>query len=679
MVLPAPVYAQLSYMDNGDGTAIIAGCDQNYSGAMVIPDTINGLRVTSIGDMAFFGCINLAGITIPSSITNIGSGAFNSCLTLTNVEIPASVTSIGDYAFFYCTNLMAIEVNATNPAYSSADGVLFNKDQTTLMQFPFGKGGSYSILATVTNLADGAFGINAFGDPFSVFGFSACSGLTNLSIPGSVGSIGAYAFSGCSGLTSVALADGISSIGTNAFFLCSSLASISFSNSVNSIGDLAFYYSGLASVTIPGSVTNLGLGAFAVCGSLTNVTMQDGIGSIGERAFNYCTNLSSVTIPGSVTSIGKDAFFWSGLTNVTIENGVSSIGESAFDNCLSLKNVTIPGSVTNIGDYAFYSCSGLININLPNGVSSLGADAFAGCVDLPHIEFPDSLTSIGQEAFSFCYALTNVTIPSSVTNIGPYAFAACQSLANIHVNADNAFYSSVDGILCSKDQTVLIQFPGTGRGDNYSVPSSITSISSYSFANNFYMGSYSVSVPSSGSDPFPGTDSPGPVPVGPFSPPAGTNLVSVIIPSSVTNIGNEAFAFIQNLKGVYFTGNAPAITECLVPLSFFGDLGGLFLGGSVSTVYYLPGTTGWDTTFGGVPTELWLPQMQVHDAIFGGRTNRFDFNINWASGRTLVVEASTNLHNWQPVQTNTLTTGSANFSDLEWTNYPGRFYRLRSP
>jgi hypothetical protein len=613
VMLPAVVQAQLSYMDNGDGTATITGCDQDYSGAVTIPDTTNGLMVSSIGDGAFYGCTNLTSSTIPNSITNIGTAAFNSCLSLTNIAIPASVTSIGEYAFFYCTNLTAIEVNTTNPAYSSADGVLFNKDQTILMQFPFGKAGSYAIPGTVTNLADGAFGINHGPGPYPSLVFS-CYGLTNLVVPGSIANIKECAFSYCAGLISV--------------------------------------------------------------------TLSNGIASIGDGAFSWCYQLSSINIPGSVTNIGVGAFFWSGLTNVTIENGVSSIGERAFEGCFSLKSVTIPGSVTNIGDYAFFSCSGLVNFNLPNGVSRLGADAFAGCVDLPHIEIPDCLTSIGQEAFSFCYALTNVTIPSSVTNIGPYAFATCLSLANIYVDTNNAFYGSVDGILCSKDQTVLIQFPGTGRGDNYTVPSGITSIGSYSFANNFFVGCYSV--PSGGNNNFPGTNSPGPVPVGPFLPPAGTNLVSVIIPSSVTNIGNGAFVFLQNLKGVYFAGNAPAITESLVPSSLFGSSGGLFRGGSVSAVYYLlvyylPGTNGWDATYGGVPTAPWLPAMQTTDTNFGGQTNQFGFNIQWASGQTVVVEASTNLIDWQPLQTNTLTASPATFSDLEWTNYPGRFYRLRSP
>jgi hypothetical protein len=98
-------------------------------------------------------------------------------------------------------------------------------------------------------------------------------------------------------------------------------------------------------------------------------------------------------------------------------------------------------------------------------------------------------------------------------------------------------------------------------------------------------------------------------------------------------------------------------------------------------VYYLPGTTGWGSTFDGCPTALWLPQVQTTSASFGVQSNQFGFNINWASDTVVVVEACTNLANpvWNPVATNPLTGGSSYFSDLQWTNYPGRFYRLRSP
>ena len=95
----------------------------------------------------------------------------------------------------------------------------------------------------------------------------------------------------------------------------------------------------------------------------------------------------------------------------------------------------------------------------------------------------------------------------------------------------------------------------------------------------------------------------------------------------------------------------------------------------------MPGATGWYTPFGGVPVVLWNPQAQTGDASFGVRTNQFGFTITGNSNLVIVVEASTNPANplWSPLATNTLTGGSCYFSDPQWTNYPARFYRLRSP
>jgi hypothetical protein len=147
-------------------------------------------------------------------------------------------------------------------------------------------------------------------------------------------------------------------------------------------------------------------------------------------------------------------------------------------------------------------------------------------------------------------------------------------------------------------------------------------------------------------------------------------LTSIKIPRYVTTLDSFVFEYCHSLKEIYFSGNAPYYG---IPYVFDGD--------PSVTVYYLPGTTNWDVTFAGRPTALWLPAMQSNDRSFGVQTNQFGFNINWASDKTVVVEACTNLSNpiWQPVQTNTLTSGSAYFSDPQWTNYPGRFYRLRSP
>jgi len=138
----------------------------------------------------------------------------------------------------------------------------------------------------------------------------------------------------------------------------------------------------------------------------------------------------------------------------------------------------------------------------------------------------------------------------------------------------------------------------------------------------------------------------------------------------ITNIGEYAFYDCSSLTGVYFQGNSPTPTNDST----------VFSGDNIGTIYDLPGTTGWGTLFDGWPTASWLPQLQTGNGSFGVQSNQFGFNISWAGNMVVVVEAATNLANpvWIPVSTNTLAGGTSYFSDPQWTNYPGRYYRLSS-
>jgi hypothetical protein len=149
-----------------------------------------------------------------------------------------------------------------------------------------------------------------------------------------------------------------------------------------------------------------------------------------------------------------------------------------------------------------------------------------------------------------------------------------------------------------------------------------------------------------------------------------TSLNSVIIGSSVTNIEDSAFFYCTNLTGIYFQGNAPTPTNDTSVFSYDTN----------ATVYYLPGTAGWGSTFDGLPTVLWNPQAQ-NDASFGVQNNQFGFNITGTTNIPIVVEATTDLTqpSWTPLLTGTVTNGSIYFSDPQWTNYPSRFYRISSP
>jgi uncharacterized protein YceK len=169
--------------------------------------------LTSIGNYAFRSCTSLAGITLPDSVTSIGGAAFSGCTSLTSITIPDSVTTIGDGVFRFCTSLVSIDVSVDNPNYTSADGVLFNKNQTTILHYPAGKSGAaYSLPASVTSIEDSAF--------------RGCTALTSIVLPDSVTSIGFGAFYGCTALTSIVLPDSVTSIGRYAFSGCTSLVDV---------------------------------------------------------------------------------------------------------------------------------------------------------------------------------------------------------------------------------------------------------------------------------------------------------------------------------------------------------------------------------------------------------------------------------------------------------------------
>ena len=320
--------------------------------------------VTSIGNRAFSSCSGLTSVTIPNSVTSIGSSAFSYCTGLTSVAIGNSVASIGSSAFYYCTGLTSLTADAANPNYSSMDGVLFDKKQTTLIQYPIGKTGGYTIPNGVTSVGSDAF--------------YYCRGLTSVTIPNSVTSIGSSAFSYCTGLTSVAIGDSVVSIGSNSFYSCSDLTSVTIGNSVTSIGSSAFSNcSGLTSVTIPNSVTSIGSSAFSYCTGLTSVAIGNSVASIGSSAFSNCTGLTGVTIPDSVTSIGSSAFsYCTGLTSAAIGNSVASIGNSAFSDCTGLTGVTIGNSVASIGNGAFLACPNLLSIYIKGNAPTLDATVF---------------------------------------------------------------------------------------------------------------------------------------------------------------------------------------------------------------------------------------------------------------------------------------------------------------
>ena len=276
--------AQFNYSDNGDGTVTVTG----YTGRsehVDIPHHLGRYKVraigtwafnensniksltlpesiTSIGDLAFENCSRLAHIDFDNNLTNISTsfggsaltsvripkgvisidGSFWSCLDLENVTIPASVSRI-ENDFYYCLNLQSITVDRRNSAYSSADGVLFNKDQTELILCPAGKSGIYNSPDTVTSIGEDAF--------------AWCGDLTGIVLPEGVTNIGYASFFSCSGLTNITIPASVTTIDDWTFAQCNNLNALYFLGNAPMLGGSYIFYSdngnGLVAYYLPGT------------------------------------------------------------------------------------------------------------------------------------------------------------------------------------------------------------------------------------------------------------------------------------------------------------------------------------------------------------------------------------------------------------------------------------------
>ena len=518
------------------------------------------------------------------------------------------------------------------------------------------------LLLTLPAVVQAQFNYTTNNGTITITGYTGPGGV--VTIPSTINglpvtTIGYFAFNYCTNLTSVTIPNTVTSIRDEAFYLCYGLTNVTIPNSVTSIGYSSFAACGLTSVTIPSSVTNIGDCAFCQCSGLLAITVDTNnpaYHSVAGVLFNKSQTMliqytlgkgdGSYTVPNSVTNIGILAFCpCYSLTNITIGNNVTSIGVEAFWGCSSLNGVTIPASVTKIGDYAFAWCNRMTAITveaansfyisvggvlfnkshttlieypggskagsytIPASVTNIEGNAFAGCYSLTNIIIGNSVTSIGYGAFYSCIGLTSVTIPASVAKIGDYAFAWCTGLSTITVNASNTVYSSVDGSLFNKSHTTLIEYPGGSKAGSYTIPASVTNIEGNAFAGCYSLTNITIgnSVTSIGYEAFV----------------ACSSLASITIPSSVSSIGSWAFSSCTSLIGVYFHGNAPSLGSDVFDYD------------NNATVYYMPRTTGWGTTFGGRPTALWTPALIVspskttaYGSVMVGTTRDLPFKVS---------------------------------------------------
>lgn len=357
----------------------------------------------------------------------------------------------------------------------------------------------------------------------------------------------------------------VTAIGDKAFLRCSDITSLEIPDTVTAIGRLALADLNVNTITIPDSVETLGEEVLSGA-KMTSVTLSSKLTTIPDRAFNSCPNLREVTIPDSVTKIETYAFnSCSSLTMITIPKNVEYIGKHAFWSS-ALINVTIEGnSLTEIDDLAFAFCESLKTINIPSSIETIGEQAFQHCGVLRTTGLEtgtSNLTSIGEEAFS-SIMIKSISIPSTCTDISKNAFTRCSKLQEINVDEENPNYSSEDGILYDKNKETLYLYPAAKTGSSYTTPDGLKTIGAYAFEENQRLRDVTI------------TDGVETIERSAFQ---GAGVETVIMPDSVTSIGELAFynskslseiTLSKNLKEIpdYIFYNCSSLSEVEIPAS----------------------------------------------------------------------------------------------------------------
>jgi hypothetical protein len=394
-----------------------------YVGDIVIPDEVEyqniKLKVTELGDSAFYNAQKLTSVKLPSTLTSIPKSAFSMCSALTSVNIPETVTTIGEYAFYQCKALESIEI----PAKVETIGkyAFYYDEKLTSITLP----------ESLTSLGDDVF--------------YNCTALKSINIPAGVTAIPNYAFDKCYALSNIELGDQITSLGSYAFADCTTLTS----------------------VKLPSTIKELPASCFNGCISLESLEIPETVVKFGNSLFKGCTKLN-IDVPAQITSLGTNVFDGcTSLTKANIPDAITVLPTNTFNNCISLEEVTISDAITSLGNYAFANCKALKSlniskaskamkaaeengksINLPSALTSIGNYAFSA-VGLSEIELPATLKTIGTYAFQNNPALTTIVLPASMTSMSSnYMFYGCSNLTVYILNptpvatATNAFKSS---------------------------------------------------------------------------------------------------------------------------------------------------------------------------------------------------------------------------------------------
>lgn len=526
---PGLTYSLLSDKTAYKCTGIGAAAD----GDVVIATEHDGLPVTEIAEKAFYGCKGIKSVTIP-----------------------AKIVMIGDLAFENCVELAAVYWNAVNctksGSYTGSTVLSIFKNCPKLV--------SVEIAQDVVNIPE--------------YAFYGCKMLTDIVIPDSVTHVDEDVFNYCTALKTVTVGKNVKSIYKYAFKNCTAL------NKVYYTGDIASWC-GIDFTTYDSNPVSFAHALYIDNKPVKNVEVPNGVSSVGDFAFNSCSGITDISMASSVVSIGEKAFAGCGITDLTVPDSVTAIGNNAFENCDELKDLTLSKGLNSIGDKAFNGCSRLAAAALADGITQIGGQAFGGCARLTSFVLPRSVTKLGGNVFRDCTNLTTLywnaancavssTMPpvsddngvseiivgkdvvglSKNLNNAISSFDDYKKLNKITVDANNANYSGLSGILYNKAGTQLLMIPQAIEGEVI-LPDGLTSIGKYAFKN------------------------------------CG-KITDVTLPRGLRSIGFEAFSGCTALKDMHYSGDLASWCAIDFDCSPLESVERFYVNGAIVTEVVIP-------------------------------------------------------------------------------------------
>ena len=507
---------------------------QLLAGDLVLPTTI-----TTIPNYAFYGCCNLTNVKLHNNITSIGNYAFADCTSIASITGGDNLETIGEYAFHYCKSLTTFSIS--------------NK-------------------VTIINRST----------------FESCSALSDITIPESVTSIGSFAFAYTS-IQTIDIPNSVKTIEAYALYRCTQLTSVSLGNSLETLGQFCFTGTNISEAILPESLKSIANYAFWECGALKTVVIESNTSSIGESLFAYC-RLDNVTIkskPTNISSILKNCYeiknmnfygvdewihttFDSGSYRNPITNSLRLFDENgqevktlSFPNDMTtispyllqhstLQFVTLSSNITSVGHYAFYNSKLLENVNFNDNLISIGNYSFAECQSLKQANIPNAVTSIGRSAFEYCKLLETVTTGNNISVINDSTFMYCESLKSFVLPSNctkiesNAFHSCYN--MSSFEFNNVIETIGSNAFykcsslTNLVVPNSVKSIGYGAFMACKNISSIDLGTGVQTIDQFAFWECP---------------VTEIILPESITSLGDSIFSNVYTLTTVYVLSNTP--------------------------------------------------------------------------------------------------------------------------